>query len=489
MILPNAFLAFFPAIRKSKDAIPMPDTQKCPFLAGELLRFYSPAPQSCPRLFLPVFVVFALDLALLAGCGGPRARALDWEAALARAKAEKDYQSSSRRGHILAAFDVLALAAQAPDPWTARQASGTIEETAGGNPGALAGALSLATWESARRYLGDTHERAYASLLGGIAYWQTGEDDNAAALWRNCLDIDGESREGHRDDFTAAHYLLAKYYWNQPGQRDTAEIYLLRALERWGGNPYLAPAHLERDNLIVLIESGAGPVKKKGGPQGATLIWSQGPFAAGVFRVEVDGRAAGRSSPVLDLYEQARFAMRAGEKEALQTAKGLAAAAAVAYGTYQATKGLFGEGDIILAALAAVFLQTMPADTRQWWGLPAQTHLFSARVEPGVHTLTLSCLSCGGDQAAGARTVVENVEVPEDRPVILLLRPVDGLPQRSARPPETVVRGEGLAPNKDAPPRDGAPVIYLDTWSDGYLRRSSLYKYLPPAPPPAGARP
>jgi len=216
---------------------------------------------------------------LVSGCASaPGVRAVDFEAALARAKSDPAWSDPLNRRHVLVALDVLSLASQTPDPWSATQASNRIETAASGNPGQLSGAVSLATWERARVYLGDTHERAYASLLGGVAYWMIGETDNAAALWRNALDIDGESAEGHREDFCAAQYLLAKYYWNQSGQRDTAEIHLRHATSRWRGNPYLRPERIASDNLVVLVEVGGPPQKETTGPQGSMLQWVPTPF-------------------------------------------------------------------------------------------------------------------------------------------------------------------------------------------------------------------
>jgi hypothetical protein len=411
-------------------------------------------------------------LVLCAGCSGARYRALDLEAGLARAKAEKDYVNLSARGNTLASFDVLTLASLVPDPWSGVEAVMNIEARASGSPGALAGAVSLATWEGTRVYLGDTHERAYASFLGGVMYWMLGQDDNAAALWRNSLDIDRESVDGFREDFALTQYLLAKYNWNKPGQRDNAEIYLNQARRSWPGNPYLRPERVERDNVVVLVEVGTGPRKATTGPQGSMLVWERGPYRGGPVTVDVNGSSPMLSSQILDLFEQSRYALRVMGKDVLQAVKGTAAAVGVGYAVYRFTDSP------LLAILAALLLKTMPADMRQWWGLPAQVQLVSTHLPPGKYTLGVRTGHSGGDQLAGQYVRVRDVEVLADDWSLVLIRPVRMLSERRALPPPGLP-SKGILGSKNAPPAPGSPILDLETVESELARRSPLYKYLP----------
>ena len=79
--------------------------------------------------------VSSVGLIFLVGCGGPRYRALDFEAALARAKADPAYSDSTDRDHSLVSFDVITLGSLVPDPWSVREAVGNVEANASGNPG------------------------------------------------------------------------------------------------------------------------------------------------------------------------------------------------------------------------------------------------------------------------------------------------------------------------------------------------------------------
>jgi len=436
-------------------------------------------PQNRTRVSLSVFL-FPL---LLCGCSGPRYRAVDYEAALARAKAERAYTDPTSRNNSLASFDVVTIGSLIPDPWSVRQAAQNVEANASGNPGQLAGAVSLATFESTRVYLGDTFERAYASFVGSIAYWMTGEEDNAAALWRNSLDIDKESDEGYQTDFAVTDYLLAKYYWNQPGQRDNAGIYFQRAREAFPNNPYLTIDRLTSDNLVVFVEVGDGPRKATTGPQASMLTWEPGPQSGGPASLSVDDGRVVSTAKILDLMVQAEHSMRPTGKDVLQAAKGTVVAAGVGYGVYKLTD------DPVLGILAALFLPLMPADTRQWYGVPAQVQMASFRVEPGRHTLRIRTSTDSDYLLAAQETVISDVEVKPNHDALVLVRPLRSLTQRHALPPPEVPEG-GIVADEKALAAPGSPIADLGS-SEGLLRRRSpLYKYLPsreeiqPAPGP-----
>lgn len=421
-----------------------------------------------PPLLLLLFIVPLL----LIGCAGPRYRAVDYEAALARAKADRAYTDPTSRKNSLASFDVLTLGSLVPDPWSVREAAQNVEANASGNPGQLAGAVSLATFESTRRYLGDTFERAYASFVGSIAYWMTGEDDNAAALWRNAVDIDRESDDGYQTDFAVTHYLLAKYYWNQPGQRDNAEIYFRNALDAFPTNPYLTADRLENDNLVVFVEVGDGPRKTTSGPQGSMLAWEPGPSSGGAATISVDnGRIVG-TAPILELMVQAEHSMRPTGKEVLQAAKGTAVAAGVGYGVYKLTD------DPVLGILAALFLQLMPADTRQWYGVPAQVQMATFRVEPGRHTLRIRTSTHTDYFLAAQETVIDDVEVKSHRDTLVLIRPLRMMTERHALPPPGLPE-RGIVADEKALAAPGSPILDVGSLERRLRKRSPLYKYLP----------
>lgn len=432
----------------------------------------------CLRTFpLPMAAMLAVMLLGMVGCAhGPRA--LDYRAATARAMASSAYGNPSSRSQTLAAMDVVTVASIAGEPRAITEALGVIEENAGAERGALAGAISMATVEGARRYIGETYERAYASIVGGWAYWVLGQHENAAALWRNAAMIDRESDEGYREDFGAANYLLARWYWRKggAGDRKNSEIFTERLLAvQPNARPFANPEAYEKHNLVVLVENGFGPRKLATGPQGSILEYSEGepdfPYAT----VRIDGLQAGRTVAILDMRDQAVHSLRPTAKVIWQAMRGTAVAGAVGYGVYKLTD------DPALGVFAAAFLQLLPADLRQWRGVPAQLHVFSAQVPPGIHDIRIEAVSGWGQTG---RLFAEYVSVPVgiERETILLVRMVPGVEKRSL--PALTLRPT-LAPDRRAPADPRATVVFPSAINPEDWEKSPLYRYLPPPATPA----
>ncbi|MDX2176174.1 MAG: hypothetical protein SF028_06860 [Candidatus Sumerlaeia bacterium] len=420
-------------------------------------------------------------LLALAGCAAPNARLLDYRAATARAIATSSYQDPYARGNTLAAMDAVTVASLANEPRIVAQSVGMIEENAGAERGALAGAVSLATWEGARRYIGETFERAWASVAGGAAYWQLGQHDNAAALWRNAAQIDGESDEGYREDYGPANFLLAKWYSTRRNEPDNARIYrdrLLRSAPQ--AQPIATDAALAGDNVVLLLENGFGPRKLAEGPQGSILEYSEVTREWSFARLRANGRAVGNDSVnLVDMRLQAAKSLRPLTKEVWQAIRGTAVATGVGYGVYELTD------DPALGVLAALTTKALPADQRQWLAVPGEVHAISARLEPGVYDFEIEFFGPGGAPRPELRTTYRGVEVGDGWDAMLLVRPFAGLGERRlpdpAAPP-TILADKKAAANPEA------PVVLRSGVPDREWTRNPLYRYLPPAPEGGTAR-
>lgn len=417
-------------------------------------------------------LLLVLGSLLATGCS-PRARSLDYDAGLARAMANRDYTNIASRKNTLAAMDVVTVASIAQRPRPILDAVGLIEENAGASRGNLAGAVSLATWEGARRYIGETYERAYASIIGGWAYWSLGQHENAAAMWRNAAAIDGESSQGYREDFGAANFLLAMWYSRRPGEEENMRIYLSRLLATHPQASDFANEDALRDmNLIVLVEIGVGPVKETTGPQGSILVYGDDirPFVgADVF---IDGQNRGRSSSILAVRVNAEKSLRPTEKVVWQAIRGTAVAAAIAYGVYRVT------GDPVLAVLSAIVIKALPADTRQWWGVPADLQAFCATLEPGTYDIRVRPYGAWGSGLLSYEVEFKAVPVGGEFPTILLARPIPGLTSRALPWAE----GRSIVqPNRKAEASPNAPIVSRGQVDSREWKKSPVYRYLPKA--------
>jgi len=438
-------------------------------------RTRSPKPLA-PHLNLPLLRVTALLLLIVAGIGcasGPRA--LDYTAATSRAMADSDYNNMASRSQTLAAMDVITVASIAGEPHAIAEAIGVIEENAGASRGALAGAISMATLEGARRYIGETYERSYASIVGGWAYWTMGQYENAAALWRNASMIDGESDEGYRTDLGPANYLLAKWYYRKGGSGDltNANIYRQRFL-----NSHPRAAHfvsddaLNRHNLVILLENGYAPLKTATGPQGSILEYGAEHVEFAYATVTANGRNLGRSMNIYDSRSQAVHSLRPNAKVVWQALRGTAVAAGVGYGVYKLTD------DPALGVFAAAFLQLLPADLRQWRGVPAELHLISAALPPGLYDIQINFVTNRGDESI-LRTEFERVGIDDRYETIILARPLPGVNKRRLPIPGAKPK---IFPDAKARARPDAPTIFPSGINPEEWEKSPIYRYLPDPP-------
>jgi tetratricopeptide (TPR) repeat protein len=128
-------------------------------------------------------------------------------------------------------------------------------------------------------------------------------------------------------------------------------------------------------NLIVLIETGIGPIKYLIGENGYMDAIMRAPYAERRTVVYLNGHKAGAAVQLVDLFHQADT-RGTSEKDRVQMTKGV---------TQSILSRMPYVGDIASH-------WDVRADWRYWQLMPGEMHLFAAKVKPGLYTLNVQCL-------------------------------------------------------------------------------------------------
>lgn len=247
--------------------------------------------------------------------------------------------------------------------------------------GELRGLGSLIGPESIKVFRGDPFEKAMVDAHNGVVHYILGDYENAAVGFRRALLADKNSKEGYRDDFGLAHYMLGKALLKQ-GDIETARVAFRNAKKLAPGNPYLDLAANRDANLTLIIDLGQAPVKSQSGPSGSIDVYHRARYPEAYATVLADGKLLGRSAPIVDLYPQAKHSERSA-KDAIQAAKGVTKLGA-------AGVAAFAHDDRVqLIALLIALLMPAGADIRQCELLPGEVHILHAKLSPGSYTLDL----------------------------------------------------------------------------------------------------
>lgn len=137
----------------------------------------------------------------------------------------------------------------------------------------------------------------------------------------------------------------------------------------------------QRDvNLILMIETGIGPIKYLVGDDGYMDAIMRAPYQEKKVVVYLDGLKAGSAMPLLDMFHQADTRGMS-EKDNAQAAKGL-------------TKSILRQMPYGIGSLAGMW--DVRADDRHWRLIPGEVHVLAAKVKPGTYTISLQCLDSNG---------------------------------------------------------------------------------------------
>jgi tetratricopeptide (TPR) repeat protein len=278
-------------------------------------------------------------------------------------------------------------------------------------------ALSLFGQEKDKPFKGEPHERAMVDFYLGALRFRERDYEGALSAFRSAMYKDRgsfllpvEKREARRggenvtrflyeDDYALFKFFAAKcsQLLDEPSD---AEKFLSQAKEI---RPEMAPLFDQgmdpRTNVLVIIEGGRAPYKRRTGPQGAVLAYEPGPQVS-LEDAWIDGRGLSHGL-CEDLYLQATTVggrqvddlnvVKAQRQEALHAA-GFATAAV---GTFLAmagsesrnrdlqTAGLIAAGVGVATMIVASAAIDPSADVRAWATLPGQLFLALGQVAPG----------------------------------------------------------------------------------------------------------
>jgi len=176
-------------------------------------------------------------------------------------------------------------------------------------------------------------------------------------------------------------------------------------------NPYAAKERLEKDNLVILIQMGFAPAKQISGFQGRKDILAPRDYLERKAVLYVDGKRVGEAYPIFNLMHQATPTVRT-LKDTAQTGK--------AAGKFALTLLAAAVSDDLARLVENKW--SVAADTRRWGSLPNEVHLFSARVEPGLHTLTVLFYDQAGNPLPHYEQTHYFVPTRKDKETFLMLR-------------------------------------------------------------------
>lgn len=255
-------------------------------------------------------------------------------------------------------------------------------------------ARSLWNAESVKDFKGEPFERMMAYYYRGVLALAKGDWDMAQATFQGAVLQDTMAATGRfRADNAAAMWLQG---WSERCRGNTSRANDLFA-EAAGVNPALHPP-ANSDTLLILAETGTGPLKFHAGRHGETLGIREG--LIGNYRLDaiVDGQTVGLQRAE-DLFFQATtrggrpvddiLAAKADTKDTLNDVGRAALMAGAGTLAYSATNNHNNNNnDAAAAGLALLLIGVMAqaaadnvdaqADTRTWASLPHSIHLGTA---------------------------------------------------------------------------------------------------------------
>ena len=157
-------------------------------------------------------------------------------------------------------------------------------------------------------------------------------------------------------------------------------------------------------NLILVIETGVGPIKYLIGENGFMDAIRRGGYSERKLMVYLDGQKAGPAQPLLDMFHQADT-RGTSEKDRAQIAKGV-------------SQSVLRRMPYVGSVAA---LWNVRADHRFWHLIPGEVHVYAAKVRPGRYSVTLQCLDSNGALLPRYRVTRYHVPVREGQENVYLL--------------------------------------------------------------------
>ncbi|MDP3179996.1 MAG: hypothetical protein Q8M76_18940, partial [Spirochaetaceae bacterium] len=155
--------------------------------------------------------------------------------------------------------------------------------------------------EGSKDFKGEPYERAMAFGYRGLIFLLEGDYENARAAFRQGQLQDAFAEEGqNRDDFALLRFLEA-WASHANGDKDLAEEAMARVKELrpdYGGFG-------EKDDTLVLLETGQAPRKLGDGASHSFFVYRRGKPILATHAQVVLGSASLQAYPMEDLYYQA----------------------------------------------------------------------------------------------------------------------------------------------------------------------------------------
>lgn len=286
--------------------------------------------------------------------------------------------------------------------------------------------------EGSKDFKGEPYERAMAFGYRGLIYLQEGDFENARAAFRQGQLQDAFAEENqNRDDFALLRFLEA-WASHANGDKDLADEAMVRVKELrpdYGGFG-------EKDDTLVLLETGQAPRKLGDGASHSFFVYRRGKPILATHAQVVLGSASLQAYPMEDLYFQAstrggreidkvlqgkaQFKATTGGVGSFLADTSVALSTASSYGV----DGL-GTAGAIAGGIGAVFLiassNAKPqADIRVWSSLPDTIHVLT--LASGGQPLNLKARFLLGAVPAGGGEKDITCRVTENRKQLCLVR-------------------------------------------------------------------
>jgi len=255
------------------------------------------------------------------------------------------------------------------------------------------------TKEQEKWFKGESYERSALYFYRGLLYLVAKDFGNAAACFKRAqiYDITGDDAPGFAGDWYSCEWALAFAAYKQgfPAEAAQAMARAAKFSTRQGEVPPPEP----NQNVLIVVQTGFGPLKTRSGKYGERLVYQIGPNPVTQLELYQGDRLLARTAPAESLYVQATtrgtrqvdyiLKGKANFKQGTQTAAalfGMGAAFASSQHSDTATGVLIG-----LSLLSAMISSatTPEADIRLWENLPNSIYLIGLTLPPGQSKLQL----------------------------------------------------------------------------------------------------
>lgn len=269
-----------------------------------------------------------------------------------------------------------------------------------GKDSAAQKARSLWYEEGAKTFKGEPYERAMVFYYRGLIYLRKGDYENARAAFRQGLLQDAFAEEEQNQADFAVLLFLDAWASHANGDRDLRDETLSYLKKLRPAFPGIG----DKDDTLVLVETGTAPRKLRDGPSHAYLVFRRGKgFTENRAIADIGGQPL-PLVPMEDVFWQATTRggrmvdkINAGKAEFKQ-ATGQISSMGLGVATWaseQASLGNLssdvGNAATVVGALAAVpalvsFKVKAYADDRQWTSLPDTIHVgtYASKTRPGT---------------------------------------------------------------------------------------------------------